>query len=71
MDTTYVATAMTGEAEMPEAVVMTVQRVLHEVAIVAYSQVAADLRPLSIGGTSLSAVSPDNSYRKELALAGV
>lgn len=70
MDVTYVATPMTAEAAMPEAVITVVKMVFMPTTLVD-SQVATTLRPLSIGGTSLSAVSPDHSSRKELALAGV
>jgi hypothetical protein len=70
MDATYVATPMTAMAEMPDAVVLVVNKGFALTTLV-NSQVATTLRPLSIGGTSLSAVSPDYSSRKELALAGV
>lgn len=69
MDVTYVATPMTAEAEMPEVVVTVVKKV-NILTTLVESQVATTLRPLSIGGTSLSAVSPDYSNGKELALAG-
>lgn len=69
MDAMYVATPMAAGADMPEAVIMVVKKVLTFTTLVE-SQVATTLRPLSIGGTSLSAVSPDHSNRKELALAG-
>lgn len=69
MDVTYVATPMTSSLEMTSAVVMVVNKGFALTTLVE-SQVATTLRPLSIGGTSLSAVSPDFSHRKELALAG-
>jgi len=69
MDATYVATPMTAAADMAEAVVLVVKKVSIFTTL-AESQVATALRHLSIGGTSLSAVSPDFSNRKELALAG-
>lgn len=69
MDATYVATPMTASTDMLEAVVMVVKKVSIFTTLVE-RQVATTLRLLSIGGTSLSAVSPDYSNRKELALAG-
>lgn len=67
MDVTYVAIPMVAGAFMTSAT--SVVKVFVP-AIKAESLVAAYARPLSIGGTSLSAVSPDHISRKELALAG-
>ena len=69
MDATYVATPMVAGAESREAVIMVVKKEMTLTTLVE-SQVATTLRPLSIGGTSLSAVAPDFTSRKELALAG-
>lgn len=68
MDATYVATPMTASAEMPEVVVMVVEKEFIPTTLVE-SQVATTLRPLSIGGTSLSAVAPDTNFNdRRLAL---
>lgn len=59
---------MTMDTEMVETIVKVVKRLFVQ-AIKAVSLVASVSCP-SIGGTSLSAVSPDNDFIKETALAG-
>jgi hypothetical protein len=67
MDVRIEATCAVAKATVVDAVVSTLTRWLHQ-AIVRLEQVASFSR-LSIGGTSLSAVSPDNDFRRGTAVA--